>query len=157
MSTEEQLAALLLGTMTVLTLLIAWRSRALRTAFPEAPKVDWRAGRGWRHPLGCVVSWVIAIPLVALVPFLALVPCATFFILATQKFGRSGAPDRRIAGILLLCSGVWLAYWGYETQLRQWMETVKGPIRADFMITAPLLYYVSAVGLALDPRPRAGR
>lgn len=155
MSRHEQLAALLLVVMVVCAIAIALWTRRLYKEFAATPRVQWRAGRGWLHPVGCFVFWLVPVPLVALVPPLALLPSLAFLVLAGRTFSRPGPSNRQIAGVLGLCSFVWLAYWEYEAQLLVWEGTVAGaPIRVDFMLTAPLLYFVSVVGFTLGMAPQ---
>jgi hypothetical protein len=142
--------------MVVLALIIGLWSWRVHKVFPDTAGTSGKAGQGWRHGLGCIAVWIVVVPAVAFVPMLALLPCAVFVVLAARSFGRSSPARRNIASIILLCALVWLAYFVYETQLLAWMATVRAPIRADFMVTAPLLYYVSVVGLSFAggrPKP----
>lgn len=40
-------------------------------------------------------------------------------------------------------------YWAYETAMEKWSRSVSGVIRADLVVSYPLLYLVSMAGVWL--------
>ena len=146
----NQLAWALLVVMFGGAVCIALWTRPLYKKFAATPRVQWHAGRGCLHPIGCFVFMAIPLPLVAIAPPLALCIGLAFLALAVNEIIGPGRTNLEITGVLCLCSLVWLAYWGYESQLFVWKQTIKGaPIRVDLLIAAPVLYFVSVVGLTL--------
>jgi len=149
MGRREQIALILLVLAALGTAGVAFVARRLYRELAPPPRVEWDAGRGCLHPVGCVMLAFLGVPMCALFPPFALLPALAFFVAGGKRGFRGGSTNRKIALLLVLCALIWAAYFGYEMQLNAWMATVRAPIRADIMLTGPLLYYVSVVGFAV--------
>ena len=106
-------------------------------------------GASCRHVLGCFIFLVVGVGQSAIAQSLALFSVAIFLLVACVGLVQKSTLNRHIGGISALLSLVWLAYWVHETQLAIWMKTVDTPIRADFVVTAPLLYFTTMVFLSV--------
>ena len=81
-------------------------------------------------------------------PSLALAPAAVFFAAAVHLLLRT--PLRRGASALLAgVGGYWLLYTYYEHEMLIWSRSVSAPIRADILVTMPLLFATGLCGLWL--------
>jgi len=148
MTHNEQVAAVFLGLMVVGTaaiFLLARRHHRQRVgAAAERPPMR-RIGM---HGAGCIGFLLLPMPLIVVLPALTLLPAAGFLVMAVARLIAPPSLKPRVPWILLLCSATWLMDWGYEIQIRKWAETVHAPIRSDLVLIAPLLYFVSIVGIS---------
>ena len=80
-------------------------------------------------------------------PWLALLPAGVF--IGTWVWLRSPLRGRYhgVQMLLWLAAAAWLLYAVYEWRMDQWGRTVTAPIRMDMLLVAPVLEFVSLVGL----------
>ena len=153
---HEQLTLLLLVVMVATATAIPFWTRRVYREFPVAAGTKWLAGHERMHLLGCAVFFMLG-PVALLAYFwpVALLFGLIFLALAGRRLILRSQADREIAGVLILCAVVWLAFAGHEAQLHALIagatstKGVGGLLAADFLITAPLLYFTGVVGLAL--------
>jgi hypothetical protein len=144
----SQIAFVAIGIMIVLSIGIALWTRYLRRNVVSSPRLFRSARVGCLHLLGCFVFLVLG-GQSAIAQALALFSGAVFLLVACVGLFQRTTLNRHIGGISVLLSLVWLAYWVYETQLAIWMKTVDTPIRVDFFVTAPLLYFTTMAFLSV--------
>ena len=151
---QELLILLFLAVMVVATIAVGfWTPRVYRK-FPVSAGAKWLAGHGWSHLLGFIV-FVLMGPMALLAYFwpLSLLFGLVFLALAARRLSLRSQADREIAGVLVLCGVIWLAFAGHEAQffasIRDAKRGVGGFVAVDLLLTAPLLYFTSLVGLAL--------
>ena len=147
-SRPEQISLAALGIMIVLSIGIAFWARYLRRNVASSPRLFGSARAGCFHLLACFVLLVLG-GQSAIAQALALFSGATFLLVACVGIFQRTTLNRHIGGISALLSLVWLAYWVYDTQLAIRMKTVDTPIRVDFFVTAPLLYFTTMVFLSV--------
>jgi hypothetical protein len=151
---QELLILLFLALMVVATIAVGFWTPRIYRKFPDAAGAKWLAGNGWSHLLGFIV-FVLMGPVALLAYFwpASLVLGLVFLALAARRLGLHSHADREIAGVLVLCGVIWLAFAGHEAQflasIRDAKRGVGGFIAVDLLLTAPLLYFTSVVGLAL--------
>jgi len=98
----------------------------IRREFKNTSRVKWLFGRDILHAGACPLFVFLVVPLIAWFPPYAMIPALVFLFLAGRRVSNRGRRNRNIAGVLSLCFFLWLAHWGYETQLYAWMKTVVG-------------------------------
>ena len=156
---NKQLTALFmvsfLAVMVATTVAITFWTRRVYREFPVAAGTKWVAGHGRAHLFGFTVFIMLG-PAALLAYYwpVALLFGLSFLALAGRRLSRRSQADREIAGVLTLCGVIWLAFAGHEAPFHALIEG--GPTRGvgpliaiDLLITAPLLYFTSVVGLAL--------
>jgi hypothetical protein len=148
MTRNEQIAVLFLGLMVLGAAAIFLLARRHYRQVMGAPAERAPSRRIWIHGAGCIGFFLLPMPLIALLPPLTLLPAAGFLCMAGARLIAPPPLKPRVPWVLLLCSVVWLMDWGYESEIRKWAETVQGPIRSDLILVAPLLYFVSVVGIS---------
>ena len=77
-------------------------------------------------------------------PYLALLPAFAFGAVYASLYRKRGAGPRRF---VLLTAVVWVLYAIYEWRMSIWARTVTAPIRVDLLLIAPVLYFVTLIGL----------
>ena len=151
---HEQLTVLFLVVMVATATAITFWTRRVYREFPVAAGTKWLAGHERVHGLGFTVFLMMG-PAALLAYFwpVALLFGLTFLALAGRRLSRRSQADREIAGVLILCGVIWLAFAGHEAQFHALLQGATrgvGPFLAiDLLIIAPLLYFTSVVGLAL--------
>ena len=151
---HEQLAVLFLVVMAATATAITFWTRRVYREFPVAAGTKWLAGHGRTHLFGFAAFFVMG-PAALLAYFwpVAVLFGLVFLALAGRRLNRRSQAHREIAGVLILCGVIWLAFAGHEAQfLALFQGATRGVgafIAIDLMITAPLLYFTSVVGLAL--------
>jgi hypothetical protein len=149
MSQPEQISFVALGVMIVSSIGFALWARYLRRSIVSAPRLFQSPRVGCLHVLGCVVFLVLGVGQSAIAQALGLFSVAVFLLVTCVALFQRSRLNLHIAGMSALLSLVWLAYWLHETQLAVWMKTVDTPIRVDFFVTAPLLYFTTMVFLSV--------
>jgi hypothetical protein len=148
-SREEAIMLEFLVVMIAAALGVAIWTWLLRRRFYSVADLGWGKNRG-RHALGCLGAVFTLGPLLVFMPPFGVLPALGFLALAAHSARERKPPSLQVAGVLLLCSTTWLAAVAYEAATAVWADTVTDPVRSDPLLTVPLLYFVSLVGLRLQ-------
>ena len=143
------MAAVLFVAMVLIAAAVGGLARGHYRQRPDGPPEGRATRRVWMHGLGCVGFFILPIPLIIALPDLPGLVAAIFLYMTATRVVHPRSRDPRAFWILLLCSAVWLMDWGYEKELEKWGQTVHAPIRSDLVLVAPVLYFVSAVGISI--------
>ena len=77
-------------------------------------------------------------------PVMALLPALVSGAVYAALYRTPGAGPRRFA---LTAAMVWALYTVYEWRMSIWEKTVATPIRVDLLLSAPMLYLVTIIGV----------